>query len=60
MLKPEQPNRRHEIPDRPWSKVGTDLFMYNNQIYITAVDYFSNFIEMDSSRDYLLGQLSKL
>ena len=52
--KPEQcqePIRHHEIPDRPWSKVGTDLFMYNNQTYITAVDYFSNFIEMDRLRD---------
>ena len=33
-LKPEQcrePIRYHEVPDRPWCKVGTDLFTFNNQ-----------------------------
>ena len=53
-LKPEQcrePIRQHEVPDRPWSKVGTDLFVFNNQTYIVAVDYYSNFIEMDRLRD---------
>lgn len=40
-LKPEQcrePIRQHVIPDRPWSKMGTNLFMFNNQTYIVAVD----------------------
>ena len=53
-FKPEQcrePVRPHELPDRPWSKVGTDLFVYNNPTYIVAVDYYSNFIEMDRLRD---------
>ena len=41
-LKPEQctePIRHHELSDRPWSKVGTDLFTFNNQTYVVAVDY---------------------
>ena len=30
-----------EIPERPWVKVGADLFEFNNQHYLLIVDYFS-------------------
>ena len=53
-IKPEQcrePLRPHEVPNRPWEKVGTDLFTFNNQSYLVTVDYYSNFIEMDRLRE---------
>ena len=37
----------HELPERPWFKVGTDLFTFGGKNYIITVDYYSNFIEMD-------------
>ena len=37
----------HELPDRPWSKVGTNLFAFNGKKYVVTADYYSNFIEMD-------------
>ncbi len=37
----------HELPDRPWSKVGTDLFVFSNREYLINVDYFSHFWEID-------------
>ncbi|KAI5102200.1 hypothetical protein C0J45_7552 [Silurus meridionalis] len=37
----------HDIPMRPWAKVGTDLFSFNNRAYLITVDYFSNFWEID-------------
>jgi transposase InsO family protein len=42
----------HDIPDRPWSKVGTDLCSQTNpsgikEDYLVTVDYFSFFIEVD-------------
>ena len=37
----------HEIPKRPWSKVATDLFIFNEDNYIVIVDYYSNFIELE-------------
>ena len=49
-LKPEQCKEKlnpHELPIRPWSKVGTNLFTFNGKNYIITVDYYSNFIEMD-------------
>ena len=37
----------HEIPTRPWSQVGADLFEINNQKYLVMVDYYSGFIEIN-------------
>ena len=37
----------YEIPTRPWSKVATDLFVYNRDNFVVIVDYYSNFIEVE-------------
>ena len=37
----------HEVCDRPWEKVVTDIFEFNSQFYLVTVDYFSNFWEID-------------
>uniref|UniRef100_A0A8C7YWC8 Gypsy retrotransposon integrase-like protein 1 n=1 Tax=Oryzias sinensis TaxID=183150 RepID=A0A8C7YWC8_9TELE len=37
----------HEMPNRPWAKVGTDLFCFDNRDYLITVDYYSNFWEID-------------
>lgn len=34
------------MPDLPWSKVGTDLFEHEGNLYIIMVDYYSNFFEV--------------
>ena len=46
-----QPMQSHQIPDRPWSKIATDLFTLNTKNYITVVDYFSGFIEVSELQD---------
>ena len=43
----KEPMIAHEIPTRPWSQVGTDLFEINNQKYLVMVDYYSGFIEIN-------------
>ncbi|XP_063595036.1 uncharacterized protein K02A2.6-like [Penaeus indicus] len=37
----------HDISDRPWDKVGVDLFELKNYNFLVTVDYFSNFWEID-------------
>ena len=37
----------HELPSRPWEKVGADLFSLDGRDYLITVDYLSNFWEVD-------------
>jgi len=43
----KEPLLAHEIPQRPWSKVATDLFSINGDNFVVIVDYYSNFIEVE-------------
>ena len=38
----------HEVPDRPWAKVGVDLFTYRGRNCLICVDHYSSFWEIDS------------
>ena len=44
---PQEPLMPHEIPTRPWQKVGTDLMHFDGRQYLITVDYFSSFFEVD-------------
>ena len=33
-------------PDRPWSRIGSDLFEFNGIHYLLSVDYYSKWIEL--------------
>ena len=44
---PREPMKPHEIPDRPWQKVGTDLFTVDNKQYLVTVDCYSRYFEVD-------------
>ncbi|XP_031560474.1 uncharacterized protein K02A2.6-like, partial [Actinia tenebrosa] len=41
----------HEIAERPWEKIGADLFTIDGKDYLVMVDYFSNFWEIDHLPD---------
>ena len=36
----------HGIPEIPWTKVGTDLFILNSKIYLIVVDYTTNYFDI--------------
>ena len=38
---------QHEDSDIPWNKIGLDLFEIQGRQYLVAIDYYSNFIEVD-------------
>ena len=42
----KEPLLPSSFPDRPWSKVGMDLFELKGKTYITIVDYYSRWIEL--------------
>ena len=41
----KEPMMSHEIPDRPWQKVGTDLFTWKGKEFLLVADYYSKFTE---------------
>ena len=43
---PVEPLMPSELPERPWQKVGADLFTLNNCNYLLLVDYYSRFVEI--------------
>ena len=44
----KEPLLPHEIPQRPWAKVGSDLFEIRGQTFLIIVDYYSGFFEIDN------------
>ena len=44
--KQKEPMIGHDIPSRPWQKVGSDLFELQNGHFLVCVDYYSDFIEV--------------
>ena len=63
----KQPMQTHEIPDRPWSRVSSDLFTLNGKEYIVLADSYSDFIEVGELKsttasyiiEFLKGQFSR-
>ena len=43
---PKEPMVIPELPDRPWAKIGSDLFELNGAHYLLSVDYYSKWIEI--------------
>ena len=37
----------HEVPERPWQKIGCDIFTIQDKDYLCTVDYFSSYFEVD-------------
>ncbi|XP_028407548.1 uncharacterized protein K02A2.6-like [Dendronephthya gigantea] len=41
-----EPLKMHDVPERPWSRVATDLFYWNGKDYAMVTDSFSGWIEI--------------
>ena len=48
---PKEPLHSHDMPNKPWAKIGTDLFSCNDINYHITVDYHSGFWEVDALPD---------
>ena len=40
--------KNHEIPDKPWTKVGMDLFKIQGRTYLIVEDYYSKYFEINN------------
>ena len=41
---PKMPIQQPDLPNRPWEKIGSDLFEYKGKHYLMIVDYYSRYI----------------
>ena len=55
----KEPLLQHEIGEKPWEKIGMDLFEIENRSYLVMVDYFSNFTEVDYLPNPTSGEVIK-
>ena len=44
---PKEPMIAHELQERPWKNVATDLFTLDNEQYLIVVDYYSRYFELE-------------
>ncbi|XP_048255235.1 uncharacterized protein K02A2.6-like [Haliotis rufescens] len=42
-----EPLISHQIPTRPWEKLGCDLFEFDQKDFLITVDYYSDFFKVD-------------
>ena len=47
-LQSKEPLLQHDIPDRPWAKIGADFCELNGRMLLVVCDYYSNYIEVES------------
>ena len=47
-LQNKEPLLKHDIPDRPWAKIGADFCELNERMLLVVCDYYSNYIEVES------------
>ena len=43
----KEPLISHPLPERPWQKLGCDIFTLDGIDYLVTVDYYSDFFEVD-------------
>ncbi len=45
-INPPEPLMPTSLPERPWQRVGSDLFHLNGANYLLVIDYYSRYIEI--------------
>ena len=50
---------QHEIPERPWAKIGVDLCALKGRTLLVICDYYSNFIEVEKIHAVIMQGVSR-
>lgn len=48
---PKEPMIIREMPEKPWSHLGCDVFHYRDKNYLIVVDYYSKYFEIGKLKD---------
>ena len=47
----KEPLIQHDVPELPWTKVGSDIFTHEGKDFVVIIDYYSKFIEYEILQD---------
>ena len=56
----KEPLIRHETADRPWQKVGADIFTLDGVYYLCVDDYYSSYFEVDKLENKTAAGIAKV
>ncbi|CAI5671962.1 unnamed protein product [Oreochromis niloticus] len=56
---PIEPLIPHQIPERPWQAVASDLFTWRGRDYLVVVDYYSRYFEVERLFSTTAGSVIK-
>ena len=56
----KEPLLPHNVPDRPWAKVGADIFEIQKKQFLVLVDYYSGYVEVDQLTSMTANQVITL
>ena len=53
----KEPLLHHEVPQRPWQKLGADMFELNSMPHLVVLDYYSKNPELHLLKDRKVGSV---
>ena len=53
----KEPLLPHSVTDRPWEKVGADIFEIQKKQFLVLVDYYSGYVEVDQLTSMTANQV---
>ncbi|XP_044764622.1 uncharacterized protein K02A2.6-like isoform X2 [Coccinella septempunctata] len=57
---PRLPMLSHDIPERPWQRIGADICEYKGKTFLAIMDYYSKWIELRSMRFKTAQEVSRV
>uniref|UniRef100_A0A5S6Q9Z0 RNA-directed DNA polymerase n=1 Tax=Trichuris muris TaxID=70415 RepID=A0A5S6Q9Z0_TRIMR len=51
----KEPLRSYDVPTLPWAQIGVDIFDYRGKQYLVAVDFYSDYFDIDELKSLTAG-----
>ncbi|XP_044758436.1 uncharacterized protein K02A2.6-like [Coccinella septempunctata] len=55
----KQPLLHHDLPSKPWEKLGMDIFEFKGNLFLVVVDYYSKWIDFRQIKNKAINDVIK-